>query len=245
MRNNLVAVKRMNKNGVMVTKHVKADSLTSGNAAGIAAPTLAQQKKPEVFQSAHIASNDDPRVMNGEVIDRVVVGDVLYSRSRDGVTPREFRSVRVQLSRPLQEGEDERLASMVGYAFKLAMRPNSGYGNNVEVVSKDTPYSVILEADTYYAGTSNMEYALQKFEREVATIVQEGSPVRKTNRAGPNTENTRAVNGFNDESLSFEFYYDEVDGDAGVKVAQERGIDIEAIDTVLSHDVKPLSEGML
>lgn len=235
----------MNKNGVMVTKHVKADSLTAGSASGIAAPTLVQQKKPEAFQSAHIATNDDPRVMNGEVIDRVIVGEELYSRSRDGVTPGEFRSIRVQLSRPLKEGEDERLASMIGYAFKLALRPSSGYGNNVDVMSKDTPYSVILEADTYYAGTSNMEYALQKFEKEVATIVQEGSPVRKTNRAGPNTEHTRAVNGFNDDSLSFEFYYDVVEGDVGVKAAQERGIDIEAIDAVLSHEVKPLSEGML
>lgn len=238
-------VKRMNKNGVMVTKHVKADSLTSGKSAGIGAPTLAQQKKTEVFQSAHIASNDDPRVMSGEVIDRVIVGETLYSRSRDGVAPGEFHSVRIQLSRPLKEGEDERLASMIGYAFKVSMRPSSGYGNNVDVISNDTPYSVILEADTYYAGTSKMEYALKKFEREVATIVQEGSPIRTTNRAGANTENTRAVEGFNDESLSFEVYYDEVDGDEGVKVAKERGIDIEAIDTVLNHDVRPLAEGAL
>lgn len=235
----------MNKNGVMVTKHVKADSLTPGKGTGITAPTLVQQKQPEIFQSAHIASNDDPRVMNGEVIDRVIVGETLYSRSRDGVTPGEFHSVRIQLSRPLQEGEDERLASMVGYAFKISMRPSSGYGNNVEVADKDTPYSVILEADTYYAGTSNMEYALQKFETQVATIVQEGSPIRKTNKAGPGTFDTRAVEGFNDESLSFEVYYDEVDGDEGVKVAKERGIDIEAIDTVLNHDVRPLAEGAL
>jgi len=239
---NLVPVKRMNKNGVLVTKYVKPDSLTSGKAPSIGAPTLAPQKKTELFQSSHIASSDDPRVMNGEVIDRVAVGDVLYSRSRDGVTPGEFRSVRLQINRPLREGEDDRIASMVGYAFKLTLRPRYG---GVEVIETDTPYSVILDADTAYAGTSHMEYALSKFEGELATIIQEGSPVRKTDKAGPGTKDTRAVNGFNDESLSFEVYYDKVVGDEGMDAAKERGLDFEAIDAVLSHDVRPLAEGML
>lgn len=235
----------MNKNGVMVTKHVKASTLATVNAPQIGAPKLKPQPTAPQIQSEHIATHKDPRVVNGEVIDRIIVDDRLYSRSREGVTPTDFSRIRVQLSRPLNHGEDERLASMIGYAFKLTMRPSGSYGNNVEVISKDTPYSVILDADTYYAGTSNMEYALKKFEQEVLTICQEGSPVRKTNRSGPNTANTRAVNGFNEESLHFEFYYDRVDGDVATEVASERGLDLEAIDAVLSHDVKPLSEGML
>lgn len=242
MGNNLVAVKRMNKNGVMVTKHVKASTLNGVNAPRIGAPKLKSEPKTPAFQSKHVATNDDPRVMNGEIIDRVIVGESLYSRSRDGVTPGNFQSIRVQLNRPLKEGEDDRLASMVGYAFKVALRTRMG---SVEVVSQDTPYSVILEADTYYAGTSDLAKGIRVFQKEVQEVIREGSPERKTDKAGPGTKGTRAVNGFNDDDLSFELYYDDVEGDEGAKVAKERGIDIEAIDTVLSHDVRPLAEGML
>lgn len=242
MRSNLVAVKRMNKNGVMVTKHVRADTLTGGKDTAIAAPTLKQPAAKPEFQSPHVAYNDDPRVMRGEVLDRVVVDDVLYSRSREGVRPGNFESIRVQLSRPLKDGDDDRIASMVGYAFRVALRTKYG---SVEVKSSDTPYSVILEADTYYAGTSDLARGLRVFEDQVGTILDEGSPVRTTERAGPGTKDTRAVQGFNEDDLTFEIYYDDVDGDEAVKIANERGVDIEAIDTVLSHEVKPLSQGAL
>ena len=235
-------VKRMNKNGVMVTRHVKADTLTGGKAPAIAAPTLKQPEAKPSFQSAHIAYNNDPRVMRGEVLDRVIVEDVLYSRARDGVVPGEFESIRVQLSRPLKDGEQDRIASVVGYAFRVALRTRYG---SVEVLTTDTPYSVILEADTSYAGTSNLEYGLKKFGEQVDSVFHEGSPIRTTNRAGEGTKGTRAVHGFEDDDLKFELYYDKVHGDEGAKVAAERGIDIEAIDTVLSHDVKPLAGGML
>jgi hypothetical protein len=242
MKNNLVAVKRMNKNGVMVTKHVRAESLTGGKTDSIAAPTLKKPAAKPEFQSPHVAYNYDPRVMRGEVLDRVVVGDTLYSRSREGVRPGEFQSIRVQLSRPLKDGDDDRIASMVGYAFRVALRTKYG---SVEVDNTDTPYSVILEADTYYAGTSNLAKGLEKFEEQVVEIIDEGSPVRTTERAGPGTKDTRAVQGFNEDDLTFEIYYDNVEGDEAMKVAKERGVDLEAIDTVLSHDVRPLAEGAL
>lgn len=235
-------VKRMNKNGVMVTRHVKADSMTGGTVPSIAAPTLKKPESRPAFQSPHVAYNNDPRVMKGEILDRVIVEDVLYSRARDGVVPGEFQSIRVQLSRPLKEGEEDRIASLVGYAFRVALRTQYG---SVEVAATDTPYSVILDADTAYAGTSNIEYGLQKFGEQVHTLLHEGSPMRTTNRAGAGTKDTRAVYGFGEDDLAFELYYDKVHGDEGAKVAAERGIDIEAIDTVLSHDVKPLAGGML
>lgn len=238
---NLIPVKRMDKNGHMVTRHVKADSLTAAAGPSIGAPVLKKQPKP-MPQSDHVAFHNDPRVQNGEVIDRIIIEEKIYSRARDGVTPNDFSSMRVQFNRPLTEHDSDKIASIVGYAFKLAFRPQYG---SVEVGDADSPYSVLLDADTYYSQTSDFRKGVQKFEEHLSVMMQEGTPLRTTERAGPGTKGTRLVKGFEDDSLKIEFYYDDVLGDEGMDVAKERGVDIEAIDTVLSHDVKPLAEGML
>lgn len=239
---NLITVKRMDKNGKLVTRHVKADALSGPKQPSIAAPTLKQPEPAPQYQSEHIAYSDDPRVMNGEVLDRVVYNDTVYSRLRDGVTPDEFNTMRVQFSRKMKDGESQRVASLVGYAFTVAFRTKYG---SVEVDSMDTPYSVVLDADTWRANTSDMDNALQRFQESLMSTLQEGSPIRKTDRAGANTAGTRAVPGLEDNDLDVEFYFDVVRGDRVTGLIKDRGLDFEAIDAVLDHNVQPLAEGAL
>lgn len=246
-KNELVAVKRPNKNGVMVTKWVKPESVAGSNASAIGAPSLV--KKPKAykgFQSNHIANSDDPRVQQGEVIDRIVHEGKIYSRSREGVTPDAPESIRIQLSRPLKDEEEDRIASLTGYAWKVKMRPDK-WADPVEVETVDSPYSVILKVDLYRENPrSNEHRSLLQFEEELHDMFRNGTPIRTSNKAGPGTENTRLLNGLEGEDLFCEVYYDSVEGDKASAIARERDTtDIETLDSVLGHDVQALAEGML
>jgi len=52
--------------------------------------------------------------------------------------------------------------------------------------------------------------ALEEFEDTLPTMINEGSPVRKTDRAGAGTKGTRLVEGMHEPGLTFEVYYDSV-----------------------------------
>lgn len=244
---NLIAVKRMNKNNVLVTRWVKPDSASGSNTSAIAAPSIKKKDKPyKGFQSDLIANSDDPRVQNGEVIDRIVHEGKVYSRSRKGVTPDAPESIRIQLNRPLLKEEEDDIASLTGYAWKVKMRPDK-WAEAVEIESVDSKYSVILKVDLYRETPRTNEHkSLRQFEEELHEMFTNGTPMRTSNRAGPNTENTRLLEGLSGENLSFEVYYDSVDGDKASEIVRERGTtDIETLDSVLGHSVQALAEGML
>jgi hypothetical protein len=246
---NLIAVKRLNKNNVMVTRWVKPESVTGSNTAAISAPTLAKKDKPyKGFQSDHIAKFDDPRVQRGEIIDRIVDrAGRIFSRSRDGVTPDAPEFVRIQLNRPLLEEEEDRIAALVGYAWKTKMRPDK-YANSVEVEDKDSPCSVILSVDLYRENPrSNEHRSLLEFQETLYEYMEDGTPIRTSDRAGHGTKDTRLLQGLEGaDDLSFEVYYDSVEGDRASEIAAERGTtDIETLDLVLGHSSPALAEGML
>lgn len=245
--NNLIAVQRPNKHGVMVTRWVKPETAAGTSAAKIAAPSLKKQGPAQHFQSNHIANSFDPRVLRGEVIDRIVHDGRIYSRSREGVTPDTPNFVRIQLDRPLLDGEQDQIASLVGYAWKVKMRPDN-WADAVDTEDVDSPYSVVLSVDLYREAPRNNEHrSLREFEAALHEYFSEGSPIRTTERAGRGTKDTRLVEGLAGGSdLSFEVYYDSVEGDNVAEIAGERGTtDIEVLDAVLGHDVQALAEGLL
>lgn len=248
-KSNLVAVKRLNKNNVMVTRWVKDGSSSGASTSAIAAPTITKKDKPyKGFQSDHIAKFDDPRVQSGEVIDRVVDrAGRIFSRSRDGVTPDAPEFIRIQLNRPLLEDEEERIASLVGYAWKTKMRPDK-YANAVEAQDTDSPYSVILSVDLYRENPrSNEHRSLLEFQETLYEYMEDGTPIRSSDRAGHGTKDTRLLQGLEGaDDLSFEVYYDSVEGDRASEIAAERGTtDIETLDLVLGHVSPAMAEGML
>jgi hypothetical protein len=50
---------------------------------------------------------------------------------------------------------------------------------------------------------------LEDFEEMLPNMLADGTPVRKTDRAGAGTQGTRLVEGFGSD-LAFEIYYDDV-----------------------------------
>jgi len=67
-----------------------------------------------------------------------------------------------------------------------------------------------VSADTTKSARDDLGVALQAFEDMLPTMIDEGSSVRKTDRAGAGTKGTRLVEGMREPDLEFEVYYDDV-----------------------------------
>lgn len=148
----------------------------------------------------------DARVQAGEVFDQVrVLGHRPFHRRREGVFPGEPYAMRFQANRKLSDDEKVRFADLVGYAYKSKVR-----GERVGIPESDSPFSLVISAKTTKSRRDDLGQALEEFEDILPEIINEGSPVRKTNNAGPDTEGTRLVEGFNEPDLKFEIYYDSV-----------------------------------
>lgn len=124
-----------------------------------------------------------------EHVDDVVVVDGYgeFHRRRPGVYPDQPYQVRIQLGRELEPGEEHHVAQLVGYAYS-----RTG-GERLGEPFKDAPNSVVMYMDT----TKGRAYRHleDRFEEGLDAMLEEGSPVRRTDRAGAGTAGTRAVDG--------------------------------------------------
>lgn len=128
-----------------------------------------------------------------------VEGYGTFHRSRPGVYPDQPYQVRIQLGRELEPGEEHHLAQLVGYAYS-----RTG-GERLGEPVKDAPNSVVMYMDT----TKGRAYRHleDRFEDGLGAMLEEGSPVRKTDRTGP--AGTRAVEGLG-RIGQVHVYYDSV-----------------------------------
>lgn len=150
--------------------------------------------------------SDDPRVQAGEVFDQVTVeGRGTFHRRRPHVHAGTPYAMRFQANRPLTEAEKSQFASLVGYAYRGTI-----VGESIGKPQSDSPYSFVVSSDMTKSRRDDLGVALEQFEAQLPIMVNEGSPKRKTNQAGPDTEGTRLVEGFNDPNLTFEVYYDDI-----------------------------------
>lgn len=134
----------------------------------------------------------------------IVSGYGPFHRSRDGVSPDVPSAMRFEADRPLTDEETQRLAQLIGYKYSTL-----GRGEPMGDPERDSARSFIMGADT----TKGRVYShLDDFEDNLEEFLNEGSPVRKTNRAGAGTKGTRLVEGFGDPTLKIEVYYDSVIG---------------------------------
>lgn len=155
-------------------------------------------------------------VQNGEVFDTVLVVDSYtingephdsltnYYRRRPGIFGGSPYSMRLQASRPLSDEEMSTMAGLVGYAYRAAVA-----GEPIGNPMRDSPFSFTVSADTTKSSRDDLGMALEDFEEALPTMIAEGSPIRKTNRAGAGTQGTRLVEGLGSD-LKFELYYDDV-----------------------------------
>lgn len=151
--------------------------------------------------SSDPVSGEDPRVQSGQVFDAVTVEGETYHRRRPGTYPGVPSSIRIQADRRLTDEDRSRLASQLGYAYATTG------GEPLGDPEADSDYSFVVSADT----TKGRAYRHldDRFEEKLPGMIAEGSPVRKTDKAGPGTAGTRLVEGFGDDAPHVELYYDD------------------------------------
>lgn len=151
-----------------------------------------------------VAGSEDPRVQAGEFFNTVIVDGDTFHRRRPGVYPGTPYYTRVQADRPLTADEVERMSQLLGYEYARSVR-----GERLGSPTQDTPCSFILHTDVTKSASDDVGVALEEFESNLPTIMREGSPVRKTNRAGAGTKGTRLIDPLTDPP-AFHLYYDDV-----------------------------------
>lgn len=125
-----------------------------------------------------------------------------FHRRRDGIYAGEPQAMRIEASRPLTEDEMTRLAQLVGYKYAAV-----GRGESMSDFEADSDRSFVTGVDT----TKGRAYQrLHEFEDEMDAFIHEGSPERKTNRAGAGTKGTRLIGGLGDPDLRVQVYYDDI-----------------------------------
>jgi len=151
---------------------------------------------------------EHPAVQGGAVFDSVSVDDQVFYRRQDKVYPGEPYAIRLQANRPLTDDEARHVAGAMGYAYRATVA-----GEPLGMPERDTPYSFVVSADTTKSARDDLGVALEAFEDMLPTMIDEGSSVRKTDRAGAGTKGTRLVEGMHEPDLAFEVYYDDVHDD--------------------------------
>ena len=105
----------------------------------------------------------------------------------------------------LSDSDIQQTAQLLGYQYAATIR-----GERLGGPVRDTPYSIVIAADTTKSSSDDLGIALEDFERTLFKTIADGSPVRKTNRAGAGTQGTRLVEGLGASTPTFEIYYDDI-----------------------------------
>lgn len=174
----------------------------------------------ESVRGASISYSDSSEVQAGQVFDTVVVVDrypydgewrtseTQFHRRRPGVFGGTPYAMRIQANRPLDD-EMRVMAGLVGYAYRSTVA-----GESIGQPMRDSPYSFVVSSDTTKTSRDDLGMALEEFEEALPGMIKDGSPIRKTNRAGAGTQGTRLVDGLGPD-LKFELYYDDAWIDEG------------------------------
>lgn len=107
--------------------------------------------------------------------------------------------MRIQASRPLTDAEVQRVAQLTGYQHRSTLN-----GEGLSDPDRCGKASVLVGTDnTKSSGRKSM---FTDFEDGLEATLQEGSPVRKTDRAGAGTKGTRLIEGLGND-VTFTLYY--------------------------------------
>lgn len=153
----------------------------------------------------YIPGNASEEIQRGDVVDTMIVVDPDYPeddgttfyRSTNEVIPNEPYQIRIQANRRLNNDDVVKMASILGYSYRSTVA-----GENLGMPYQDSPYSFVVPADTTKSRRDDVGMALEDLEKRYPTMLIEGTPQRKTQN------NTRAIDGFEDDSLKVDFYYD-------------------------------------
>lgn len=110
----------------------------------------------------------------------------------------EYDTMLIKASRPITDDEMIRLAGLTGYAYSVL----AGEGLDWPVRASEDSFTVASDS------TKCRNKNFHEFYEKLASTIAEGTPIRKTNRAGEGTKGTRKLNGIPD--LTVDIYLDEV-----------------------------------
>lgn len=120
---------------------------------------------------------------------------IIYTQVDNGnlLTP-DFYHLRVEANRDLDEDELLTFAGLAGYSWASTVR-----GERLGDSEADSDCSVIFFADSTKSASDDIGVAFKSFYETLSRLVSEGSPMRKTNKAGPNTKGTRLIQGIDED----------------------------------------------
>jgi hypothetical protein len=144
-------------------------------------------------------------------VNEVRVGDSVFQRHLPG--ERQFwdydgpEGIRIEANRELSNNEMRHLTGLVGYAQRSELR---GY-EPISHAYRDGPNSFVVYQDPTKSSSDDIGMAYERFEDALPRIVSEGTAIRKTNRAGAGTKDTRAIEGLPGVEISIWYAMPETD----------------------------------
>lgn len=133
-----------------------------------------------------------------------VEGREFHRRTRDN-WPEWPDGIRIEADRQLTNKEMRQMASLVGYGQRSHLR---GAESLSPRIVRDGPNSFVVYQDATKTFSDDSGAAYDRFEEALPDLMREGSPVRKTDRAGVGTRGTRLLEGVPDVNISI--WYDDV-----------------------------------
>jgi hypothetical protein len=143
---------------------------------------------------------------DGATPDQVEIDGTVFYQAKPGRTFREPYSMVLVADRPISDDEMQHLAQLAGYAYSSTV-----HGEPLGEPNRLSDYAFMLEADT----TKGSPGGVGDFIEQYPTMVGDGSPVRKTDRAGAGTQGTRLVEGMGPDAPQIVMYFDDAQEDAG------------------------------
>ena len=135
----------------------------------------------------------------------VTAGGITFRKREPGTYACWPDAIRVEVGRPVTNEEMRRLAGIVGYTQRSVLRGREGISGPF----RDGPNSFYVLQDATKTASDDYGHALAEFEDVLPSRLAEGTPVRKTDRAGAGTSGTRLVNGVPDLG-GVSIWYDDV-----------------------------------
>lgn len=141
------------------------------------------------FETPINDNSDTPYKGVNVIEDEIKFNGETYTRIDENNHMDQPYAIRVQVGKELTEEEAEHISQLFGYEYA---KTGGERGNGFE---QDSPNSIIVYADT----TKGRAYQhLGEFMEELPNTLENGTPVRKTDRAGAGTKGTRLVDGMDD-----------------------------------------------
>lgn len=118
-----------------------------------------------------------------------------YYKVSGDVYADEFYSFLIKTSRPVDDEEMGQLCSLIGFRYRMTVG-----GEGLGWPDRLTDDTFVIQADS----TKGSLNGIGDFVDGLNDFIATGTDIRKTNRAGEGTKNTRAINGI--ENLTIDFY---------------------------------------